>query len=494
MKLVTSGAGAAALACVDLLVSMGVRARERDADRHQGRGLCRAATGHAAQHGPLRPRRPKRGRCRMCWPGADVFLGLSAPRVLKPEWLPLLADKPLILALANPDPEITPEAARAVRPDAIIATGRSDYPNQVNNVLCFPFIFRGALDVGATDDQRGDEDRRGRGDRGPGAGRGERGGGRGLWRRRAGVRPGLHHPQALRSAADPADRAGGGAGGDGQPASRAGRSRISTPISDELERFVYPLRPADAPGVRGGAEAAPSASSMPRARTSGCCARCRPCSMSGIAAADPDRPPRRDRGAGARDWACAWIWTRRSACSIPSRTATVFGPLVARLPAPGRTARRRRPTRRRGGSRTRTTVAAAMLLQAGQADAAICGGTGNWWRHMHYCCRSFRAAAGGRRGSMRSPALILPTRRAVLLRHPHDRRSDRRADRRDDPAGRRGGARLRHHAQGGAAVAFQLRRQRHADSARKMRAGAAADPRARRRSSRWMARCTPMRR
>src|SRR5207302_1313133 len=79
-----------------------------------------------------------------------IFMGLSAPRVLKPEWLPLLADKPLILALANPEPEIDPDQVTALRPDAIIATGRSDYANQVNNVLCFPFIFRGALDVGAT--------------------------------------------------------------------------------------------------------------------------------------------------------------------------------------------------------------------------------------------------------------------------------------------------------------------------------------------------------
>jgi malate dehydrogenase (oxaloacetate-decarboxylating)(NADP+) len=82
--------------------------------------------------------------------GADIFMGLSAPRVLKAEWLPQMAPAPLILALANPEPEILPEAVRAARPDAIVATGRSDYPNQVNNVLCFPFIFRGALDVGAT--------------------------------------------------------------------------------------------------------------------------------------------------------------------------------------------------------------------------------------------------------------------------------------------------------------------------------------------------------
>ena len=82
--------------------------------------------------------------------GADIFLGLSAGGVLTPNMVKRMAKDPLILALANPTPEIMPEAAKAVRPDAIIATGRSDYPNQVNNVLCFPFLFRGALDVGAT--------------------------------------------------------------------------------------------------------------------------------------------------------------------------------------------------------------------------------------------------------------------------------------------------------------------------------------------------------
>jgi len=82
--------------------------------------------------------------------GADIFLGLSAPKVLKPDMVAKMAERPLVLALANPVPEIMPEEVKAVRPDAVIATGRSDYPNQVNNVLCFPFIFRGALDVGAT--------------------------------------------------------------------------------------------------------------------------------------------------------------------------------------------------------------------------------------------------------------------------------------------------------------------------------------------------------
>ena len=91
-----------------------------------------------------------RGRSPRSSTGADVFLGLSAAGVLKPEMVERMARKPLILALANPVPEIMPADARAVRPDAMICTGRSDFPNQVNNVLCFPFIFRGALDVGAT--------------------------------------------------------------------------------------------------------------------------------------------------------------------------------------------------------------------------------------------------------------------------------------------------------------------------------------------------------
>ena len=95
--------------------------------------------------------------------GADVFFGLSVKGVVTKDMVRSMARKPIIFAMANPDPEITPEDARAARADAIIATGRTDYPNQVNNVLGFPFIFRGALDVRATHHQRGDEDRRRRG-------------------------------------------------------------------------------------------------------------------------------------------------------------------------------------------------------------------------------------------------------------------------------------------------------------------------------------------
>ncbi len=148
VKLVNTGGGAAALACLDLLLTMGLK-RENvtvcdiEGVVYAGRPGLDATKARYAQETNARTL-PE------VLDGADVFLGLSAPRVLKGEWLHKLAPRPLVLALANPDPEILPEAVRAARPDAIVATGRTDYPNQVNNVLCFPFIFRGALDAGAT--------------------------------------------------------------------------------------------------------------------------------------------------------------------------------------------------------------------------------------------------------------------------------------------------------------------------------------------------------
>ena len=148
VKLVTSGAGAAALACVDLLVSMGLRAE--NVTLTDIKGVVRIDRNDMLPNMARYARDTDARTLKDALPGADIFLGLSAPRVLHPEWLELLAPKPLILALANPDPEILPAQVAALRPDAIVATGRSDFPNQVNNVLCFPFIFRGALDVSAT--------------------------------------------------------------------------------------------------------------------------------------------------------------------------------------------------------------------------------------------------------------------------------------------------------------------------------------------------------
>jgi malate dehydrogenase (oxaloacetate-decarboxylating)(NADP+) len=147
-RLVTSGAGAAALACVDLLVLMGLRPENVTLTDIQG--VVRTTREGMLPNMARYARDTDARSLKDALPGADIFLGLSAPGVLKPEWLEQLAPKPLILALANPDPEILPAFVAAARPDAIVATGRSDYPNQVNNVLCFPFIFRGALDVSAT--------------------------------------------------------------------------------------------------------------------------------------------------------------------------------------------------------------------------------------------------------------------------------------------------------------------------------------------------------
>jgi malate dehydrogenase (oxaloacetate-decarboxylating)(NADP+) len=149
VKLVSSGAGAAALSCLDLLVSLGLpreniwvtdiagvvyAGRREEMDEDKARYARETGARNLAE----------------VIDGADIFLGLSAGGVLKPDMVKIMAENPLILALANPEPEIRPDLAKAARPDAIVATGRSDYPNQVNNVLCFPFIFRGALDVGAT--------------------------------------------------------------------------------------------------------------------------------------------------------------------------------------------------------------------------------------------------------------------------------------------------------------------------------------------------------
>jgi malate dehydrogenase (oxaloacetate-decarboxylating)(NADP+) len=149
VKLVVSGAGAAALACLDLLVRMGLPVANITVTDIKGV----VYRGRKEEMDPDKERYAKDTKARTLDEvigGADVFLGLSAGGVLKPDMVKKMAQRPLILALANPEPEIRPELAKAARPDCVIATGRSDYPNQVNNVLCFPFVFRGALDVGAT--------------------------------------------------------------------------------------------------------------------------------------------------------------------------------------------------------------------------------------------------------------------------------------------------------------------------------------------------------
>src|SRR5215217_4073636 len=149
VKLVCSGAGAAAIACLNILVGLGLRKDNILVTDSKG-VLTRERLGSLDEQKATYARETSARSLADAVEGADIFLGVSMGGLLKPEMVESMASRPLILALANPEPEIRPELAKEVRPDAIIATGRSDYPNQVNNVLCFPFIFRGALDVGAT--------------------------------------------------------------------------------------------------------------------------------------------------------------------------------------------------------------------------------------------------------------------------------------------------------------------------------------------------------
>ncbi|MEM6903504.1 MAG: phosphate acyltransferase, partial [Pseudomonadota bacterium] len=150
VTVVTSGAGAAAIACLNLLVDMGVKLENITATDIDG--VLNAARRDSLHDKQARFARDTEARSLAdAIDQADVFLGVSAPRVLKPDHVKVMARQPLIMALANPTPEIMPDEVKAVRDDAFIATGRTDFPNQVNNVLCFPFIFRGALDVGATE-------------------------------------------------------------------------------------------------------------------------------------------------------------------------------------------------------------------------------------------------------------------------------------------------------------------------------------------------------
>ena len=149
VKVAVSGAGAAAIACVNVMLGLGVR--RENVFMCDSKGLIYAGRPGTLDASKAAFAQATEGRTLAdAVNNADVFLGCSAPGVLTADMLKTMADKPIILALANPEPEIRPELAKAVRPDCIIATGRSDYPNQVNNVLCFPYIFRGALDCGAT--------------------------------------------------------------------------------------------------------------------------------------------------------------------------------------------------------------------------------------------------------------------------------------------------------------------------------------------------------
>ena len=379
VQLVTSGAGAAALACVDLLVALGLPAA--NVTLTDVKGVVFEGRDVDMPANMARYARQTEARCLAdVLPGADVFLGLSAPNVLKPEWLPLLADKPLILALANPNPEILPHLVHAARPDAIIATGRSDFPNQVNNVLCFPFIFRGALDVGATAIneamkvacveaiatlarvEASEVVAAAYGGTAPVFGRDY-------------IIPKPFDPRLILQIA-PAVAAAAMASGVAR-----------RPISDfaayrrDLEKFVFRSGQLMRP-VFEAARTAPQRIVYAEGEDERVLRAVQTLVDDGIA--EPILLGRRAViAARVRDLGLRLKLDDTVRILDPAEDRAVFEPLVdeyqrmvGRRGAPPDAAGRRMDRR--------PTVAAAMLLHAGLADAAICGGTGDWWRHMGY--------------------------------------------------------------------------------------------------------------
>ncbi len=452
VRLVTSGAGAAAMACADLLVTMGLRPENVTLTDikgvvHAGRNDLTDRMRRYAQVTPART-------LDEVLQGADVFMGLSAPRVLKPEWLGRFAPRPLILALANPEPEILPEAVRAARPDAIVATGRSDYPNQVNNVLCFPFIFRGALDVGATTINEA--------------------------MKLAAVEA-IAELARVEASEVVAAAYGGTAPVFGpdyiipkpfdprlilQIAPAVARAAMDTgvarrPIADfvayrrELERFAFRSGQLMRP-VFERAKAAPARVVYAEGEDERVLR-----AVQSLVDDDMARPiligrraviERRVRELGLR------MDLQESVQVLdPGQDEAVFAPLVAeyqRLVArrgvpPDAAARR---------VRTRPTVAASMVLHAGRADAAICGGSGDWGRHMQYVLQVIPKRPEVSRIYALS-CLIVPA--GVLFFCDTHMNIDPTAEQIAEMTllAAELGAQLRPAPEGGAAVAFQLRRQ-----------------------------------
>jgi malate dehydrogenase (oxaloacetate-decarboxylating)(NADP+) len=378
IKVVTSGAGAAALACIDLLVTMGLKVEnvfltDIDGVVHRGRNGMGPNLARYAKDTDAR-------RLEEVLQGADLFLGLSAPRVLKREWLGRLADRPVIMALANPEPEILPEIVRQDRPDAIIATGRSDYPNQVNNVLCFPFIFRGALDCGAT--TINEEMKQAAVQALAGLARMEAseavvtayGGAAPIFGADY-IIPKPFDPRLILEIAPAVARA----------AAASGVARY--PIEDfaqykrELERFTYrsgqlmrPVFLAAQQHLRSIVYGAGEDERVLRAvQTVVDDSMARPILLGSRAAIE-----RKVREMGLR-----LDLTRAVTILDPATDTEYFAPLLAKYK---KLAGRRgvRPDAAEIRLRSQSTICASLMVSEGLADAALCGGFGDWWRHLQY--------------------------------------------------------------------------------------------------------------
>lgn len=378
VKIVTSGAGAAALSCVNILKALGanpenITMTDKEGVVYKGRPNLDSTLVDVARETNARTLRD-------VLPGADIFLGLSAPRVLKEEWLPLFAPNPLILALANPEPEIMPDVVKRERPDAIMATGRSDFPNQVNNVLCFPFIFRGALDVRATAITEG--------------------------MKLAAVRAiaELAHVEA----SDVVAAAYGGqaptfgpeyiipkpfdprlilhvAPAVAQAAMDEGVAR--KPIADfeaymhELERFVFQSGQLLRPVIEVARKAKPRVvySEGEDERTLRAVQSVVDDGMAKpILVGDTEAVTAKIQALGLRlrPGVDVQIADLERDKALYERLISAYSKRVGRRGVPPDAASRQ--------LRRRPTVTAAMLMEQGEADAAVCGGTGDWWKQFQY--------------------------------------------------------------------------------------------------------------
>ena len=379
VKLVNTGGGAAALACLDLLVAMGLRRENVTVcDIH---GVV--YEGRTEGMDPYKARYAQNTSARTLaevLEGADVFLGLSAPRVLKPEWLHLLAPKPLILALANPEPEILPEAARTARPDAIVATGRSDYPNQVNNVLCFPFIFRGALDVGAT--QINEAMKVAAADAIAALARVEASevvaaayGGTAPIFGPDYIIPRAFDPRLILEIAPAVARAAMESGAARRPIADFDAYRRG--LERQVFRSGYLMRPVFEVARKNPARVAYAEGEDERTLRA-----VQTALDEGIA--EPVLIGRREViEARARAMGLRMDLTESVRVLDPAQDREAFAPLVTLYQA--KVGRRGVPPEAAARRiSTRPTVAASLLLEAGMVDAAICGGSGNWMNQWHY--------------------------------------------------------------------------------------------------------------
>ena len=479
VKIVCSGAGAAALASLNLLVALGAR-RENivvcdiEGVVYSGRETL------MDRWKAVYARETSARRLDEVIDGADIFLGLSAAGVLKPDMLGRMAPEPLVMALANPTPEIMPELALEARPDAMICTGRSDYPNQVNNVLCFPYIFRGALDVGASEINEAMKKAAvsaiaALARETPSEVVAQR-----LWRPVDAVRQNLPHPEPVRSAPDAAHRPGGGARGDGERRRPAADRRFRR-LRRSAEPLRLPLGLHDEADLRQGARGE-EARHLCRRRGRAGAARDPGRARGGDRPPGADRPPGRDEGSHQALRPDDQTRASISRLSIRESDPRYRDYVATYLKVAGR--KGVTPDVARTVVRTSPTVIGALALHRGEVDALICGLEGRFVSRLEHIRDIVGLAPGAKDFSALS--LVIASTGAYFLADTHvryDPSAEEIADIAIACAASR--APLRHRAENRADLAFRFRLRRHALGAENARGACGCSaPRARPRSRR----------